>query len=719
MRNIFFATFFLTVAMTTLAVPAKRGIWKNVKLADGTEVRAELRGDEYLNYWQSADGNRYVRSADGQCFMKADMQALQARAIEMRCQNPLPQRSVQSNKTVTDKTAQRISLGGTHPAFVGSKKGLIILAEFKDKKFQQGHDAAYYERLANETDFESPDGHVGSIHDYFFAQSEGQFDLTFDVVGPIQLQYNTVYYGGHDVTSGVNDKNPGAMVREAVVAAAQQLGSFAQYDWFGDGYVDQVYVIYAGRGEADGGSEETIWPHRSSISKMLLGGKYVSVYACSNELQTDTMIDGIGAFCHEFSHCLGLADLYDVQYGAYNDGVENYGMGYWDIMCSGSYLGSSFRPCSYSGYERNYCGWKTPVVLTDDTEVRDVKGISEGGDYYIIYNDAYTNEYYILENRNQTGWDAEQFGSGLLITHIDFDASIWAKNLVNSQFPNVNDHTRYAAVLADGKTANTAQDIANDLFPYRTNNRFTNYSAPSAMLYHPNAVGELFLSKPVTNIVRNDDGTVSFSFANEVGKSDDEPMPEGCVFRETFRHSEGLGGNDNLWSGTDVGLGNFVADNEGWTAAQKFAGNQCARFGTNTQRGNATTPEFSIDGDMEVSFLAAPWTNEATSLTLSIASGTATLEKASFTLASGQWTQCRTKLSGTGKIKLKFASNKARIFLDEVFVMDGSVSAISSVTDQNTTSNSPAYNLAGQKVNAGFRGIVIKQGKKIKVTRHL
>ena len=130
------------------------------------------------------------------------------------------------------------------------------------------------------------------------------------------------------------------------------------------------------------------------------------------------MIEGIGTICHEFTHCLGLPDIYDTAYGG------GYGMGYWDLMNSGSYNSNGYIPAGFTSYEKMYCGWSQPIELKNDTVITGMKPLSEGGESYIIYNDANRNEYYLLENRQKTGWDAGIPGNGLLVIHVDYDPTL-------------------------------------------------------------------------------------------------------------------------------------------------------------------------------------------------------------------------------------------------------------------------------------------------------
>lgn len=525
MKNLFLLLPLVVVALFANAVPAKRGMWKNIQLADGTTVKATLQGDEFLHYFVTEEGVRYVPSstADG-VYEEADMSALRSRAESRR-----PSISLKSRARLSSPLRQstRASAGQAAYSYTGVKKGLIILAQFSDKEFQSGHDQAKYNDIANKKDYVTSEGFVGSVRDYFEAQSNGAFYIDFDVVGPVTLTHGYSYYGANNRNG--EDMRAGQMVAEAC-QAVDSLVDFSVYDWDDDGEVDQIYVLYAGYGEASCDDDKTVWPHMWDLlssdyhRSLKLGGVTVNTYACSNEMEYytngETGIAGIGSFCHEFSHCLGLPDLYDT------GGSDNFGMSYWDLMDSGCYNGDTFRPAGYTSYEKMVAGWLTPIELTENTDVVAQKALSENGDAYIIYNDANANEYYLLENRQQTGWDKDLYGNGLLVLHVDYNAAVWMANTVNS----VSSRQRCTIIPADNAATVTYRSLAGDPYPYNKNDSLTNLSRPKASLYNANTDGSKLMNKGIYGIKRNSDGTVSFSFkGSSTSGIDDATAAKGAT----------------------------------------------------------------------------------------------------------------------------------------------------------------------------------------------
>ena len=445
--------------VSAVAAPAKKGIWKQLKLQDGTTLMVELQGDEFLSYWQDANGNRYVQQDD--YIVPANFPALKQAAVQLR---------TQAGATVNDARramAKRRSINN----YEGNKRCLIILVQFSDQSFSMSDPKAFYNRVANEKNF-SEGSFRGSVSDYFSAQSLGKLNITFDVVGPYTLGTVASYGKDENYNGQRYDTNPAGMISAACGKAASDGVDFSQYDWDGDGQVEEVYVIYAGPGENNTSNSDLIWPHMFYLSSSDYGqaayvnGIYVDTYACSCELNGYGTADGMGTICHEFSHCLGYPDLYDTTYSG------SYGMDAWDLLHQGCYNGNGFSPANLTGYERWMAGWITPVELKTDTVVTDMKSLTDYGETYIIYNEQNKNEFYFVDNRQRTGWDESIPGNGLLITHVDYNKKAWHSNSVN----NDPTHERMTPFHADGwnnRTGSSMRTADGDPYPYQNNDRHT------------------------------------------------------------------------------------------------------------------------------------------------------------------------------------------------------------------------------------------------------
>ena len=234
-------------------------------------------------------------------------------------------------------------------------------------------------------------------------------------------------------------------------------------------------------------------------------------------------------------------DYYDTDYGTNSDNLVTPGE--WTLMDQGSYNGNGFCPAGYTAYEKMYCGWQQPIVLTTDTVVNDMKPISDGGDTYIIYNDAHPNEFYMLENRQRIGWDKNLTGTGLLITHIDYDPDAWYWNTVNSfstyydKYYNefVNDHERCTIFHADEDQSSTISGIIGDAYPFLFNDSLTVNSRPATTLHNRNSAGEKYMQVAIKNIKKNEDKTMSFQFfqrgvASGINHVREQDSQDGAIY---------------------------------------------------------------------------------------------------------------------------------------------------------------------------------------------
>lgn len=361
----------------------------------------------------------------------------QAQAPRRECGTVVAERIFGKPAHRAGTRGQKIGMFGK---FLGERKGLIVLMEFPNLKFiRQGNSGkeidphALWNDIANKEGLKNVNGVLvnGSIRDYFHDQSYGQFELTFDVMGPY-LAKNKYQYYGRNVQYGNNefDEHPEELIIEACQAASKEV-TFQDYDWDGDGEVEQVYVVYAGYGEADFHDPETIWPHKSYLSQIYddpleLQGTKIDTYACSNELNPASRIDGLGSICHEFSHCLGLPDVYNTEEG-------NTVVGYYDIMDGGNYNGESWYPAGFSSFERYFCGWLEPkrVKSLAEANLDELSPLHLNPDAYLVSEIEGSTNYFMVENREKKSWDKFLPSHGLIAWHINYDLITWTKNDVN------------------------------------------------------------------------------------------------------------------------------------------------------------------------------------------------------------------------------------------------------------------------------------------------
>lgn len=689
-KKLLFLMSMLMVGTAIHAVPAKRGIWKTFTLKTGQTVQVQLCGDEFLHFWEDKDGNRYsYDTSDG--LKPANMAQLRTRAQVMR-QQACPDNIIKKSLLTGANGSTSLTRASS---YMGKKRCLILLAQFSDKKFTMNDPKAFYNRVANEPGF-SEGNFKGSVADYFKAQSNGKFEMNFDVMGPYTLG-EQAFYGKNE--GGQQDVNVQAMISGCLGKAAAEGIDFSPYDWDGDGQMEMVFVVYAGRGEATGGGDDTIWPHKGRMtSPVKCGNKTLINYACSNELSTSNEVDGIGTICHEFSHCFGYPDAYDTNY------TGLYGMGTWDLMCQGNYNGNGFTPAGYTAYEKYAAGWITPIELKENTSVSGMKPLAEGGDAYIFKNPNNSDEYYLIENRQKKGWDAELAGSGIIINHIDYDLKAWNYNIPNSMMAGVNDHERITLIPADNIKSDKNEE--NDTWPYGNKNRLANNTTPACTSYNLNTDGTKLMNIILSDMAIAADGTASFSFQN-LNKTASE---ENYIFQETFDKCLGTGGNDDkgFYTSGNANLfasGPFSPDKNGWTSnVQTYkGGSQCARVGKRDAKNiTFTSPEMKINGEVTLTFKAAPYSLSSKTMTVTVNNGT--VETATFKLEPNKWNECSTKITANGRVKITFASDA--FFIDEVCVAEGSTSGISNIvlSDKQVKAY---YNVLGEKSNVPFEGLNI------------
>ena len=718
MKRVLSCFVLVLIAVCVSAVPAKKGLTRILTLTDGSTVSAQLVGDEHGHYWMAADGKAY-QSVDGSdVFQQVDGQQVMARAKEKRM--------AANNRRARRMAPRRVGEVGS---YTGAKKGLIILVNFANNGvFKSANDNALYQRIANEENF-TYGNFKGSMYDYFYAQSEGQFQLTFDVVGPVTVSNSASYYGANDYQG--NDKYPASMVIEAVKLADNEV-NYADYDWDGDGEVDQVYAIYAGQTYYD--VEGYIWPHEwflssakwygSGTGRQRLDNVYIDTYAVSNELESPSLLSGIGTACHEFSHCLGFPDFYDIYYSG-GTGGQN-----WDLLDGGCYNGPRLMgevPSPYTAYERWIAGWIDLLPLTEPCKVSDMPAINEQGTAYIIRNTGNNNEYYILENRQQTGFGKGNRGHGLMLWHIDYNQSAWTNNSVNTD----KSHQRMTFLPADGQVGVlegnntdgygytiTADDEAGDPYPGLKNVG----EVQQLTWFRAEKNGTRTHANLIHDITESTDGKISFVYGDFIPLPTPQPAQPTDISEYSFTANwlpvegatgytlqvkamtgdsapatvlaEDFSGFSEVSANSSVGSSvvNKFTQTPGWSVQFLYGtGDAGVRIGSVAANGYLATPFLdNREGTLTVEVEASYYSTEGSSLVISVADSTQTLATQTVQLTATPATYSCTfeNIPAGCRVKLATASAKKRVVLYNVNIMDMSGAGSNIVTYSGLTATS-------------------------------
>jgi len=639
-KTFFSAALAFGVSLSAMAVPAKPG-HRTITQPDGTTITVALVGDERFHTFITSDGLPVAKDAEGNFayidpttgllsgikahnpgartpaeadFLKANAGNLSVAKLAARAA---------ARRTAKAKPANTPAKAASQVPTTGSARVPILLVAYKDVDFRDG-------AKANDTfqDFFSTG--AKSARQYFIDQSNGKYTPQFDVYGPITLSGNRATYGGNDFSG--NDKGVGKMVAEACKGLNTQI-NFKDYDNNGDGECDVVIVLYAGVGEASADVANAVWPMQWDLassdygSTINLDGVTISKFALFNELNgsNTSQIDGVGTFCHEFSHCLGLPDFYDTRYNGH------FGMSCWSLMDQGSYNDDGYTPIGYSAYEKDFMGWIDIEEATENTRytlpVFNQKDAATDRAVKIT-NDHDRNEYYIIENRALQGWDAYMPTEGLMISHVTYSASAWNNNVVNNY-----DLQRMTLIPADNQLKLNSYSymgdryyeadptsLLGDLWPYGNANELTDTSIPAAKV---NTGG--VMSKPITEIKINPDGTGSFWFMKGAYETMATPVLNAASgvtatgFTASWEHTPQADGTTYTLEVTthrDIAYEKvleepFDTENNGWETEgyidYKTTGQ--VRFGSSANTGAIISPSFQStdEGLVTVVINAKAW----------------------------------------------------------------------------------------------------------------
>ena len=505
---------------------------------DGHTVYIQMLGDEYHKRAETTDGytlfnngkDWYFAEKDAEGYLKASkfkLTAQRSQAVKEFLKG-IPQHlerdQKESGRARTMKARQEAQ-SRTRSA-VGNRKVLIILMQYTDVAFVKSLDD--FDHLFNMPGY-SEDGAAGSVYDFYIDVSYGQLKLHSDVIGPFTSAHNRAHYGKNNREG--DDQDPYSLFFEAMEYAAQTV-SLKDYDSNGDGYVDNVHIVFAGHGEEAGASAEAIWSHECSFGEYYeYQGMKIDRYSCAPELRgrSGEGISRIGPHCHEIGHALGAMDFYDTNY----EGGGNYaGTGEWDVMASGSWNEDGVVPADFNPYVKMYnYGWvQIPEML--DGEVT-IPSSSADSVYYRLTNTP--DDYYLVENRTQDKWGKGVPGSGLLIFHIHPNVAS-SGNQINASFPQkcypVCASSTYAMPT---NTPNSYGSINSAGCPFPGTSGNTAFSAstkPAAFTWDGS-----YSNVNLMNITQHSDGTISL-----INHSSSSDMATGPILlQEGF---EAVGGGN-------------------------------------------------------------------------------------------------------------------------------------------------------------------------------
>lgn len=497
----------IILCQTLCAAPAKPGAF-TLTQPDGTTFRAIIRGDEFTKILTDDSGHSIIQNETGYycyAFYTSDGKKHPTEFIVGKdapvqvitkslsipysdlSRNASARRSVILTSNKTRNFVRRLEGAST------TKHCIVLLAQFPDLKFTYTKDN--FTNLLTQSGY-SFNGATGSVKDYFDDQFNGSLSFEFVASDILTMSHGYAYYGKNNDDG--DDEKAAELVKEACQAAASTV-DFSKYDDDNDGKVDNVFIFFAGGDEAEGAGDSHIWSHQWNLSyagiSLSLGGKVIDSYAMSSELSGSKLI-GIGTFCHEFSHSLGLMDMYDTDYSG--SGGENNPLMSTAIMSTGNYNNNGNTPPNYNAVDRDMLGIGTEQTLKEGAY--SLEPVNLSGKYVKAETDR-TNEYYLFECRAKSGWDAYIGGKGMLVYHIDKStndsgysdvdlksltaAERWQLNEINCN--PAHPCAQLSPAYQDAKTENQL------FFPYGDLNSFSAQTTPS-FSYWSGSLSSLSLS---------------------------------------------------------------------------------------------------------------------------------------------------------------------------------------------------------------------------------
>lgn len=552
--------------------------------SDGSQLTIRLHGDEHFSWYSTADdvlivqvgSNYYVAQVEEDGTLKATPQlahnAGERGTVEEQVINNQNKEKF-LNLLNAEPQALAKPIGTVTPAYfphTGSPKALVILVEFQDVKFKTSDPVAtfthYLKGAEGEVAPEANNAYVtkgmvnyGSVSQYFNDMSQGKFAPQFDIVGPVTVSKNSAYYGSN---TGGTDANFKEMIAEACKNVSTNV-NFADYDQDNDGYIDLVYIIYAGYSESFGGnSADCLWPKSGSATfnepetniSLKLNDKMISRYGINNELngtpknwiEGKPLLNGIGLFCHEFSHTMGLPDLYPTVEASR---VDNQNPEYWDLMDGGEYTYKGYFPTPYSPWEMDVMGWTDPIELGDEAKQVSLNSYATSRTAYKINGE--NDEYLLIQNIQTEGWWSgitQAFKTtGMLVWRIDYPyTTVSLDNRLNNEIskPNVMIVPADGYVISDYNHGDGQKWTDKEYKESLQGDPFPGTANKTELLSV--TLNNSTLKKPFYNI-KEADGVITFDYLKDYATGIDSPVIQQNQEKDTRIFSL-----DGRYLGTDA-----------------------------------------------------------------------------------------------------------------------------------------------------------------------
>lgn len=735
------ATICVAVMLGTVLLWARPAVKRPVSMVqpDGTTVTLMLHGDEYRSFTTTVDGYTVVKCEDGfyryaqrtsdgrlaatnHIARNEEQRTAEERAFLSTCKKMQAAKMSAGSLRMKQRAAVMVNplYGGSTDAARRSAniwprinyekfKGLVVLVNWNDCQFKLGAEAKdFYQRMTSEKNLTDdskqyyPVAVEGSVRDYYRDNSMGVFDPTFDVVGPVTIDFSCKYPSPKDENGVVDEKFEERIFKilKAVLDSIDTQVDFSEYDLDQNGVIDMVYMVFAGYGSfVQGNDSGYMWPHANDFSDIpswqsgigKYDGKKFGRYACGVEFldyesqkAQHQYFDGIGTMCHEFSHVLGLADHYDANYE--EDGLSTTPEE-WDVMDVGADNNYGLTPVGYSAFERHVLGFCEPVELTEPGSYN-LEPLLTTNEAFLLKTGTTDDDFY-LEYRKRTGWDRFLPGEGLVVWRAETsDATVWQTNSVN-----INPEHNHLVVVCSAPQGNKYVDLTADTEP-----------ALRSWAGEPAVMGLYNINIDV--------GAVTFEAGNDLYPSVTEDFEDLPL---TTADATGLKGKLATWALENAtveepvdGIGNgqrvVKMGHLGKVTSDNLNGQTLRTLDFTVQNGGAQV-RFALRGSTN----GTDWTVLAT--TTGKAQATTINKNASKTFHYRNilypYIQFMVSCQEKGK------ESTAACYLDDVAycALEPVPTAVNTIAPERRPTDGAAYNLAGQRVDSRYKGLVIKNGK--------